>query len=215
MRERSRATAPGWLASIGWFAAILVSSLSGSAAIDFEALAAFDRAVTSRMHPQSPWRHAMTDLTALGSGAVATWLTTITGIWLLIQHRVREVCQITLAAAGAWLWIEFLKPLFDRDRPDTVLALAWADGQSFPSGHALIAAAVYLTLARILAARAATATRAVVWSAALVTIAIVAVSRVYLRVHFASDVIGGVLVGALWAACVAALVRINPGRADP
>lgn len=191
--------------------AILVLAAAGPAIIDFDALAHFDRVVAARMHPESPWRYKMVDLTALGSGAVATWATVIISSWLLSRGRGRHAVQLIVAAGGAGLWIEFLKPLFERDRPDALAALAWASGHSFPSGHALIATSFYATLAHIAAAGATRRTRIVIWTAAIFTVAIVAMSRVYLRVHFASDVIGGIVIGALWTACVAALISRPAG----
>ena len=111
---------------------------------------------------------------------------------------------ILLAAVlGETLLANGLKALFDRPRPDIVPHLVHATGNSFPSGHATSAAAVYLTLAALIASGVKSrAARAYVFSFAIVVALIVGASRVYLGVHYPSDVLAGLSLGAAWAAII-------------
>ena len=112
-----------------------------------------------------------------------------------------------------------LKLGFDRPRPSVVVAAVHTFSSSFPSGHAMSAAVVYSTVA-YLAARLYKHRWAgwLIMTAAMVPIALISFSRIYLGVHYPSDVVGGAVIGLAWAAfCMATLEAIQKFwfRRDP
>lgn len=132
------------------------------------------------------WTLIFLALTTLGD--IAFYLVFLSlGYWLADRPRFRRVAQIAMVAA---LLNSLLKAFFQIPRPADVPALAEADGYSFPSGHAQLAATLWLWLA--LEFR-----RTWLWLLAPLLIAGIAFSRVYLGVHFPRDVVAGVLIGAL------------------
>jgi len=150
---------------------------------------------------RTPWLNkAATDLTSLGSMTVAALVsvTAFTLLWIIPRDRVGATRMVT-AFAGAQIWVEVLKRILQRPRPTIIPHLVESAGFSFPSGHALVATVTYGTLAAI-ACRyvrqppARLAIRLICWTIA----GLVAISRVYLGVHYPSDVLGGVLLGIAW-----------------
>jgi undecaprenyl-diphosphatase len=104
---------------------------------------------------------------------------------------------------GETLLSQGLKTLFARPRPEVVPHLVHVSSASFPSGHASSAAAIFLTIAALIAAQTkARAARIYVFAIAGALAFIVAASRIYLCVHYLTDVIGGLSFGAAWAAIV-------------
>ena len=104
-----------------------------------------------------------------------------------------------------------LKAAFARARPDLVDHLVEVVSPSFPSGHALMSAAVYLTLAGLLGRRGVDAPvrRSLFWLAVALVL-LIGISRVYLGVHWPSDVLGGWVLGALWAWGCVRLAKHTP-----
>lgn len=143
---------------------------------------------------------AMVDVTAMGSETILT-LTTLAAIaFLLLRKRRRQALLVSVAVGGGAILSGILKGQFARARPDLVPHLVPASSGSFPSGHAMNSAIVYLTIA-VLVARSYREERTryfIVGLAAIMTF-VIGVSRVYLGVHWPSDVIAGWLVGAGWA----------------
>jgi undecaprenyl-diphosphatase len=143
---------------------------------------------------------AMRDLTALGGFTVLT-LVTLFGLLMFALHGRRLQAWILAGTVlAAQVSAELLKGLYDRPRPTLVPHGDLVYAQSFPSGHSTLAAAVYLTLATLIASveiRPA-AKRLVYGLAGAVTVA-VGISRVYLGVHWPSDVLAGWSLGATWA----------------
>ncbi len=164
-------------------------------------LAGFDAAVAARLGagPEPPLRVPMLDITALGSAPVVTLVAVLGTALLWTAERRFEAIWLAVASAGGGLLVRLSKLAFDRERPEAATALADYAGTSFPSGHTLMATALYLTLACIAARGAAPATRRALFAAALLLALLVAASRVYLRVHFPSDVIAGLAFGTAWA----------------
>jgi undecaprenyl-diphosphatase len=118
---------------------------------------------------------------------------------------------ITLAGAGLLNW--WLKLSFARVRPEAFFDYPLPASPSFPSGHALYAASVFGGLAALLSARLKhRALRVVVWSAAAMLILLVGLSRVYLGVHYPSDVLAGYSVGVIWVTAVAVGDRLARHR---
>jgi len=143
---------------------------------------------------------AALDITALG-GAVVLGLTVfaVTG-YLLLHGLRRNALFVFVASTGGWVLTWALKSFFDRARPDVVPHLREVMTSSFPSGHALTAAAVYLTLGALLMriAQGRSAKYFCLALAILITF-LVGASRVFLGVHYPSDVLGGWLAGMSWA----------------
>lgn len=145
-------------------------------------------------------QEAIRDLTALGSPVVLTL--TVGAVWgYLVMARQRIMSWLALGSALGGVLVAFsLKALFSRERPDAVFHAAIASGYSFPSGHAMMSAIVYLTMAALVARLAPrTRLRLYVMAVALLITGLVGLSRIYLGVHWASDVVGGWAAGAAWA----------------
>lgn len=149
--------------------------------------------------PAAPLAGMMRDLTSFGSATLVTLFATAGWLLLVCLRRRRDALQVALAAAGSGLWVETLKPLYARARPDALPALTEWFSASFPSGHTLMSAALYPTLAVVFAATLPPAARRACFTAALALALTVGLSRVYLRVHYPTDVLGGLVFGLLWA----------------
>lgn len=180
-------------------AAVAAGLLAGGLA------ARFDTALLAAFDPAAPWRVRMLDLTALGSSTLVTLFAAGGVLLLLVLRRGRDALHLGLAAAGSGLLVQLLKPLYARPRPDLLAPLADYAGSAFPSGHALMATALAGTFAWCCRHDGPPAARALLWGFAALVVLAVAASRIYLRVHWPSDVLGGVVFGALWAALAGAL----------
>lgn len=147
------------------------------------------------------WLHlAATDITALGSVAVLSLVILLAFALLASLRRWSEGLLLLVGAGGGLLISQGLKRIFERERPDMAYRAVEAVNASFPSGHAMLSAVVFLTLG-VLAARFADKRRVKVLAvgAAVLVSLLVGMSRVYLGVHWASDVLAGWCVGAAWA----------------
>lgn len=140
------------------------------------------------------------DITALGSATVLGLVVLAVSGFLALQGMWRKGVFVLVACSGAWLLTDLLKQFFQRPRPDVVPHLREVMTMSFPSGHALTSAVVYLTLGALLMR---VARRPIVkwYCMGLATLAtcLVGASRVYLGVHYPTDVLAGWLVGLSWA----------------
>lgn len=148
-----------------------------------------------------PWvEEMMRDITALGGVAVLTFVTLSCAVYLYLVKR-RDLMIYLLAAAGTGtLFSNLLKAGFGRPRPDVVPHEIVVYTASFPSGHSLVAAVIYLTLG-VLLAEAQTRYRLKVYilSIAIILTLLIGISRIYLGVHWPSDVLAGWLAGSAWA----------------
>lgn len=143
---------------------------------------------------------AARDVTALGGHAVLTLLVGSVVGYLAIARRHHAAVFVLVATLGGALLSTALKGLYSRPRPDVVPHLAYVTSSSFPSGHAMLSAIVYLTLGALLARLVER------WGAKLYFVAVAAVltllvgaSRVYLGVHYPTDVVAGWSAGSAWA----------------
>jgi undecaprenyl-diphosphatase len=170
-------------------------------AFDTEILLAFRKAG----QPDSPigplWLEgAMRDITSLGSGSVLVLITAAVIVYLLLIRRLATALFIFVAVAGGQVLSSLLKAGIDRPRPELVSHLVNETTLSFPSGHAMLSAVTYLTLgalaARFLPGRT---TKIYVLSLAVMTTLLVGISRIYLGVHWPSDVLAGWCAGFVWA----------------
>ena len=145
-------------------------------------------------------RIAALDLTALGSGTVLGLFVAAIAGFLLLQGLRRTAAFIVVASVGGWVLNALLKEFFRRPRPYAVPHLSQVMSLSFPSGHAMTSAAVYLTLGALLMRVAdRRATKIYCMTCAMVMAALIGITRVYLGVHYPTDVLAGWLVGLSWA----------------
>jgi undecaprenyl-diphosphatase len=151
------------------------------------------------------------DLTSLGSPVVLGLVVLAVLGFLLLQGLYRTAAIVLATSASGALASEALKRVFARPRPSIVPHLRDVVSSSFPSGHAMQSAIVYLTLAamlmRIVDRRL---TKIYVLTVAALLTLLVGISRVYLGVHYPTDVIGGWIIGFAWASlCWLAAQRVD------
>ncbi len=160
------------------------------------------------------FEEAMRDVTGLG-GVTVMILVTVVGVLAFLAHRKRwhaGVLAVTVLLAD--VSSEFLKHLYGRPRPDLVPHGSYVYSASFPSGHSTLSAATFLTLAMLISSLEPNrATKIMVFVLAFMLVFAIGFSRVYLGVHWPSDVLAGWCLGAAWAlAAWTALLRV--GRRD-
>lgn len=143
---------------------------------------------------------AMRDITALGSASVLILITAGVVLYLLMTGRRSAALMVFVSVAGGQVLSSLLKLGIDRPRPELVSHLAEVYTMSFPSGHAMLSAVTYLTLGALLARiEKRRATKIYVLSVAVLITVLVGASRVYLGVHWPSDVLAGWCAGFAWA----------------
>lgn len=144
--------------------------------------------------------HAMNDITALGGMTVLSIVTLLVTAYLVLADRWGIALFTFLSVAGGWALSAALKLGVARPRPDIVPHLVEVHDLSFPSGHAMLSAVTYLTLGALLSrAQPTHAMRVFMMSVAVFLTLIIGLSRVYLGVHYPTDVLGGWCAGATWA----------------
>ncbi|MCW1885574.1 phosphatase PAP2 family protein [Luteolibacter flavescens] len=140
------------------------------------------------------------DLTALGGFTILTGLTLASIGIALFLRKPRIAALIAISITTASFLTSLLKQGFDRPRPDLVPHGTVVTNASFPSGHSMMAAVVYLTLGMLLArTQPGRAFRVYLIALSVVVTLLVGTSRVYLGVHWPSDVLAGWTLGAAWA----------------
>ena len=183
-------------------------------AFDTEILLAFRKAGQPDSPIGPPWLEgAMRDITSLGSASVLVLITAAVIVYLLMIRRPATALLIFIAVAGGQVLSSLLKAGIDRPRPDLVSHLVNETSFSFPSGHAMLSAVTYLTLgslaARFLHGRT---TKIFVLCLAVLTTVLVGISRVYLGVHWPSDVLAGWCAGFAWAMLCWLVARVLQRR---
>lgn len=145
----------------------------------------------------------MIDLTALGSATVLTVITTFLCIYFTLTKKIMTALHFLLSIIGSGAITWLLKFYFERSRPDTILRLVEVEGYSYPSGHSLSSAAAYFTICAIICKSIQIGkVRSILWIMFLGLIFLIGVSRIYLGVHFFSDVLAGILIGIAWASLI-------------
>lgn len=140
------------------------------------------------------------DVTALGGFTLLTVLTIAATLLLLCKSRRREALVFASTVILAQISNSLLKGFYERPRPDLVAHGSYVYSHSFPSGHSAMAAVVFLVLATVFASvEPRRRTKALIYGMAVVVVAAVGVSRIYLGVHWPTDVLGGWCLGASWA----------------
>ncbi|MDY7225943.1 phosphatase PAP2 family protein [Hyalangium rubrum] len=153
-------------------------------------------------------RGAARDVTALGSGTVLTMVTlAVCGFLALVRH-FRSLLLVAGSTVGGAVLNSVLKELFARPRPSVVPHLAEVFAPSFPSGHAMLSAIVYLTLGALLSQLTLRRRLKVyVLTVGMLLSFLVGLTRVFLGVHYLTDVLGGWMAGLAWALLCTLLVR--------
>lgn len=153
----------------------------------------------------------MLEITTLGTGTVVLMIVGVAALFLTLTKHKYSALLLIIATSGGLLLDMWLKHWFGRPRPHVFVWGTQAFGSSFPSGHAMGSTIAYSTVA-YLAARLHRRrwARFVTMSIALLLIFLICFSRVYLGVHYPSDVLAGVIVGLAWAAfCMTTLEGIQ------
>ena len=197
---------------IGWWstlvvAIVLLGELTDNV-IDHDGLTRVD----------APWHRWVVDhrvtglsevmraISAAGSTAVLAVVATVVAGWLAWRRLWPRAVLVGVTTAGAGLLVPLLKNLVDRPRPPVADRLIVETSWSYPSGHALGATSVIGVLTIVVVASVSRrAARAAATALGVLLIAAIGISRVYLGVHWPSDVLAGWLVGGLWLAFCHAL----------
>ena len=176
----------------------------------------FDMSVRNAVHQHATpaLTRVMQAFSFLGSvGTVSVLCVVILGAFLYF-HRSRLAALLGITMVGMGALDEALKLAFRRPRPVAFFGPT-PNSYSFPSGHAFGSVCFYGVLAAILATRVrGTAAKWSVWTVAILLMAMIGFSRIYLGVHYPSDVIAGYCAGAVWVAAVGLLDRILLARSE-
>ena len=169
-------------------------------------VSAMDRAILLAVaRTRTPWLTvAAIDVTALGSITLVVLFSAFALLVLLVLRDRLGALHLLAASAGAGILTLLTKNIIERIRPEEAQRLITVSGFSYPSGHSVSTSALYLTIA-ILAGRSVenSSARAAIFLGVSVLVIIVGASRVYLGVHYATDVASGIALGAAWALVLA------------
>ena len=184
-------------------------------AVSGQETAGFDEAIllALRTTPDDPigppaLTNAFMHISALGSGAVTGLIVLISVIFFAVAGHWRYALLMVACSIGTLAGMSLLKNVYERERPTVVTHIDPPGGHSFPSGHSMISAALYITLA-VLIARTLEKRRqrvTVVAIGAGLTM-LIGFTRLYLGVHYPTDVLAGWTAGLLWALVCGLIVQ--------
>jgi len=156
------------------------------------------RALAQRIASPSLTR-VMRGFSAVGEAPALAALVILAVVWFWMLGRKRDAGLLAITMAGAGLLDEALKLLFHRPRPEPLFGTPLPVSYSFPSGHALASCCFFGVLAALLVVRERRrGVRVVLWVAAGLLVAMIGCSRIYLGVHYATDVIAGYAAALVW-----------------
>lgn len=159
------------------------------------------------------------DISALGSQGVLFLGVFAAGGFLVLRRQYYAAILLLVAAVGAYFVAAGLKGFFDRPRPSLVTPFSHHTGtRSFPSGHSVMAAAVYLTLGALMSRLVKPMGHKIYFIAMAAFLAfLVGVSRVYLGMHHPTDVVAGWIIGIYWAGLCWEVMTLlqRRGRIEP
>lgn len=142
----------------------------------------------------------MVDITALGGVTVLTLLVTLVVTYLALRRKFRTAAFVTVSILGGWGLSSAMKLGIARPRPEVVQHLVEVTDMSFPSGHAMLSAITYLTLGAMLSRiEEQPSLRYFFPLVAVFLTLLIGLSRIYLGVHYPTDVLGGWAAGTVWA----------------
>lgn len=200
---------PPALLLFGTVALLLLTVLGIGNAVSGSGPSGWDREILLALrvpgHPDTPigpdWLHqGMIALTMLGSSKALLPIVIAAVLILLLRRHVRTALYLAAATGSGTLLVDLLKDLFQRPRPDVVDHLVQVSHFSFPSGHSANSAIVFLSLGTLLArVERWPLERAATLALAMALAVSIGFSRLYLGVHWPSDVAAGWMLGAAWA----------------
>jgi len=200
------------LVGVGWVLGAIVQDVVAGDGITIH----FDRPVLAWfVTHREPWLNtAMQVVTTLGSSAVLIPLALAVSAWCWRRHHTyRPFTLLAVSYGGSYLVSQSIKVLVGRPRPPASLVLGHYSSYAFPSGHATESAAVYGMLAVVLAAATPRWRRKVAaWTAAVLLVTLVGITRLYLAAHWLTDVLGGWCFGTLWFLLVLSASQAISGR---
>ncbi len=173
----------------------------------------FDAAVRGWVHQFATpeLTRAMIAISAMGSSVLFAVFIVSVVVFLRKKWR-RAAIWMLLTMAGGLILEVALKQAFHRTRPEAYFGVE-PRSYSFPSGHSLMSFCIYGVLAGLLTARIQShALRFLIWSGAAVLVAAIGLSRIYLGVHYPSDVVAGYLAAAVWVGTLVTADRIRSRR---
>lgn len=222
---KSGSGARGQGAGLGRLAVIVVATAAGLLALGFglvfakltesvlrgDDLPTVDARITTWLvgHRDATLTAVLRPVTHLADPVVITAVLVVAAVILILWGRRRAAAFVLVSSVGTALLVQVVKLIIGRARPATADRLVSVTGAAFPSGHAAQSVACYLALAVVVAwlSRSRSAWLAAVVAASLICL-LVGVSRVYLGVHWASDVIAGWSLGAAWLAGTVAVFAV-------
>lgn len=179
----------------------------------------FDMAVLEALRGAGPgdpigpeWmEEAARDFTSLGGSPILTLMALICGLYLILTRRGWAALYLVACLVTGALLSTGMKALVDRSRPEAIFQAMPTFSASFPSGHALLSAVAYLTLGALMArVQERRRAKAFVLGAGVGIALLVGATRIYLGVHWTTDVLAGWMLGAGWAAlCWTGLLLIE------
>ena len=208
-----------WTERLGLWMLILSAAVFVllTALISSPSMQAVDEEVIRQLrHPGQPdqpigplwFRELARDFTALGGYGVLVTLTILVTTFLTLEHKPHRARFAALTIICGYLLSMTLKHLVGRPRPDVVTWLSFPHSSSFPSGHSMMSAIVYLTMGLMLSELASHRRVKVFLAVTPLTIsAAVGLSRIYMGVHYLTDVVAGWCAGICWALLCWLLVR--------
>ncbi len=188
------------------FIALLVSSGS-TANIDDLILLSFRQNGNTSIPVGPAWlMDFMTDISSLGSVSIIVAVTLFVSGCMIVKKNFNLLWIILFAAIGGGLLDLLLKYLFARPRPEIVPHLVNVESWSFPSGHSVMSAVIYLSLAVIfIPVDMDRSIKKYILTSAVIISFLIGVSRIYLGVHYPSDVLAGWMLGTAWC-CISMLL---------
>jgi len=163
---------------------------------------------SSLLRGGAKFTQSVSDFTALGGLTVLFSLTLMISLYHAVRQNWRLCVVLPATVLSGYVLSACIKVIVSRNRPEVVPHLIPVHDASFPSGHAMVSAVAYITMGLLLALHQPTkAARYYVVSIAVLLVLVIGTSRIFLGVHFPSDVIAGWLLGSAWAVLCVAISR--------
>jgi undecaprenyl-diphosphatase len=199
---------------IGWLLGTLLTVIGEGGVTDI------DRQVQAFFvdHREPALTSFMSLATYFGDSSVTLIVVLLLGLlWSWQTRTINPLALLVGAYVGARITETTVKMLTHRPRPPAEEAIGEFTRFAFPSGHATYASAIYGTVAVLAIASLGWNKRRVIWAVTACLIAVVGLSRIYLGAHWLTDVLGGIILGAVWAMCLITTTRTlefipNPKR---
>jgi undecaprenyl-diphosphatase len=151
---------------------------------------------------QSPmWSTLFLTVTKLGSTVYLAIIGSAAGLIFIAHRRFRSLLMLIVAMIGQAALHHGCKLLFARPRPPALISYPAVESYSFPSGHAVSSLSLYFAIAWIVTSRLENPSiKIVIWIATAILVFLIGISRVYIGVHYATDVLAGFIAASIWMA---------------